>query len=125
VTIWAELGDRISMMYCGTSSVATHLTKQEKNSFLSRLKGGFRSLNRYYNANVNDSFKQTCLDFLLARKQEQSITNYFDDNITRNIIKEAQYCSYNEAVVYVLSWNCNTVDPEELTTKSKLKLFDC
>jgi len=89
VHIWAELGDRISMIYCGTSSVATHLTKQEKNSFFSFLKGGFRSINRYYNANVNDTSKQTCIDFLLARKEEQSITNYFNDNITRSCIEEA------------------------------------
>ena len=28
VGLWAVLGDRISKIYCGTSSVATHMTKK-------------------------------------------------------------------------------------------------
>jgi hypothetical protein len=106
------------MIYCGTSSIATHLTKQQKNTFLSFLKGGLRSLNRFYNANVNDTFKQTCIDFLLARKDQQSTTSYFDDNIYHTI-EETQFCSYSEAVIYILSWNCNTVDPSKLTPREK------
>ena len=69
VNLWAEVGNRISTIYCGTESVATHLTKQEEGSFFSFIKESFRSIGRYYHANVNDAFKQTCIDFLLAKKE--------------------------------------------------------
>lgn len=83
---WVELGDRVSMLYCGTLSIASHLTKQEETSFFSFLTGGVKSINRYYNAAVNDSAKQQAIDFLLGRKEELSKTSYFDDNITRSVI---------------------------------------
>ena len=112
------------MIYCGTESIASHLIKQEDNSFFSFFTGGMKSINRYYNANVNDGFKQTCIDFLLGQKEELSKTKYFDDNITKNVLEEVKYCSYEEAVLFILTWNCNTVDPEKLTQKDKEKLFN-
>lgn len=123
VELWAELGDRISMIYCGTESVATHLTKQESNSFFSFLTGGFRSINRYYNASVSDPPKQQAIDYLLGKMEELSRTPYFDDNITKAVLEEPKYCSYEEIVLYILTWNCNTVDPDKLTPKDKEKLF--
>lgn len=33
--ILAELGNRISLIYSGTDSISTHLTKQEESSFFS------------------------------------------------------------------------------------------
>ncbi len=69
--IWAKLGDKISMIYCGTESMATHLTKKQNNSFMSFLTGGFKSINRYYNANVNDGFKQECIDTLLGNLRNE------------------------------------------------------
>jgi hypothetical protein len=120
---WVELGDRVSMLYCGTLSIASHLTKQEETSFFSFLTGGVKSINRYYNAAVNDGAKQQAIDFLLGRKEELSRTAYFDDNITRNVIEEVKYCTYEEAVVFVLTWNCNTVDPEKLPQRDREKLL--
>lgn len=61
INVWAEIGNKISTIYCGTESVATHLTKQEESSFFSFIKEGFRSIGRYYHANVNDTFKQNCI----------------------------------------------------------------
>ena len=66
VDIWAKIGNRVSQIYCGTESVATHLTKKENNSFFSFFSSGLKSINRYYNANVNDSTKQDCLEFFLG-----------------------------------------------------------
>jgi len=119
--LWVELGNRISMIYCGTDCENPNLKQEETNSFFSFFTGGFRSLNRL---SINDNFRQTCIDFLLGQKEEQSKTKYFEDNITRAVIEETKYCSYEEAVVYILSWNCNTVDPEKLTAKDKEKLFN-
>ena len=66
VGLWAVLGDRISKIYCGTSSVATHMTKKENNSFLSALGGAFTSINRYIHASTSDQFKQECIEILLG-----------------------------------------------------------
>jgi hypothetical protein len=60
---------------------------------------------------------------LLGRKEELSRTSYFDDNITRSVIEEVKYCTYEEAVMFVLTWNCNTVDPEKLHQRDREKLF--
>lgn len=86
VNIWAEVGNKISTIYCGTESVATHLTKQEEGSFFSFIKESFRSIGRYYHANVNDTFKQSCIEFLLGKKEENSRTKYFDDNIVKSVL---------------------------------------
>ena len=60
------MGDRISLIYSGTTSVTSYITKGEKSkNFFSSLGSGFKSLNRYYNANVNDTYKQQCIDWML------------------------------------------------------------
>ena len=66
IKVWAALGDKVSKIYCGTSSVATHMTKKENNSLLSTLGGAFTSFNRYLNASHSDLFKQKCIDSLLG-----------------------------------------------------------
>ena len=48
------------------------MTKKEKNSIFSFLSGGIKSINRYYNANVNDNFKHECIEFLLGRQGKAS-----------------------------------------------------
>lgn len=85
--VWVDLGNRISMIYCGTESIASHLIKKEESSFFSFFTGGIKSINRYYNANVNDGMKQTCIDFMLGRKEELSKTKFFEDNITNDVIE--------------------------------------
>jgi hypothetical protein len=70
-----------------------------------------KSINRYYNANVHDGAKQSYIDFLLGQKEEYSKTKFFDDNITKSVLEEVKYCTYEEAVLFILTWNCNTVDP--------------
>lgn len=37
------------------------MTKGQNNSFFSFLSGGLKSINRYYNANVNDNYKHDCI----------------------------------------------------------------
>ena len=80
---------------------------------------------------MNDDFKQNCIEFLLGRKDELSRTRYFlpnsgtqlatqvpswprryfDDNIVKHVLPEVKYCEYEEAVIYALTWNSNTVNP--------------
>jgi hypothetical protein len=56
---WLENGDRISMIYSGTTSVASHITKGDKNkNFFSAIGSSLKSFGRFVNANVNDDYKQ-------------------------------------------------------------------
>lgn len=66
INIWTTLGNRISEIYCGTASVASHMTKKESNSIKTFLGGAIISLNRYINATTTDVFKQQCIDCLLG-----------------------------------------------------------
>lgn len=60
--LWTQNGDRISLIYSGTTSVASYITKGEKSkNFFSSIGSGIKSINRYYNANVNDNYKQQCI----------------------------------------------------------------
>lgn len=71
------MGDKISMIYSGTSSVSSYITKGEKSkNFFSTLGSGFKSINRYYNANVNDAYKQQCIEWVL-RNSDDTKTHYF------------------------------------------------
>ncbi len=42
----------------------------------------------------------------------------------KGILKETRYCHYEEIIVYMLSWNCNMVDPQKLTAREMEKLFN-
>jgi hypothetical protein len=72
IKVWAALGDKISRIYCGTGSVATHMTKKENNTLLNTLGGAFTSFNRYINASHSDFFKQKCIESLLGARGEHS-----------------------------------------------------
>ena len=74
ITIWANIGDKISKIYCGTSSVASHIIKKENSTVFNFLGGAFKSLNRYINANMSDIFKQECIDFLLGTHLSTKVT---------------------------------------------------
>lgn len=40
------------------------------------------------------------------------------------IIKEHEYCDYEELIIYTLTWNCNMVDPYKLAPRELDKLFN-
>lgn len=83
--MWLDHGDRISLIYSGTESVSSYITRGDKNkNFFSLVSSSFKSLNRFYNASVNDDYKQECLNYLLGIGDESS-TFYFDDNIQRRL----------------------------------------
>ena len=90
---WLENGDRISIIYSGTTSVASYLTKGQKtNNIFNNIGNKLKSLNRLYNANINDTYKQQCIDWILRVGQE-STTHYFDSNIKKKL-NESEYCMF-------------------------------
>lgn len=90
---WLENGDRISIIYSGTTSVASYLTKGEKtNNIFNSLGNKLKSLNRLYNSNINDAYKQQCIDWVLREGQESS-SHFFDTNIKRKL-NETEFCRF-------------------------------
>lgn len=93
IKIWTKIGNRISEIYCGTGSIASHLTKKKNNSFKTFLGGALISINRYINANTTDVFKQQCIEYLLGKfyvkigQREDSKTEYFNSSICLSKIK--------------------------------------
>ena len=76
---------------------------------------------------MNDSTKQECLDYLLCQKEEKSSSmEYFEDNITSEILRkeELKYCTHEEYGIYVVTWNCNMVDPTALQEKDLNKFLN-
>jgi hypothetical protein len=47
-------GNKISNIYCGTDSIADHLTKKEEASYFLNINSGWKSLNRFLNSTMND-----------------------------------------------------------------------
>lgn len=79
---------------------------------MSYITSGIKSINRYYNANMNDSSKQECIDYLLGEQEEKSNSNqYFEDNIVSGVLDQTKYCTYEEFGAYIVTWNCNMVNP--------------
>lgn len=67
---------------------------------------------------MNDNYKQECIDYLLCKKEEKSDSiTYFEDNIATEVLQEIKYCTYEEFGIYIVTWNCNMVDPETLGDK--------
>lgn len=81
-----------------------------------------KSIGRYINAKTSDAYKQECINYLLGNCKEGLDSMYFEDNIT-NVINESKYCTYNDFTAYVLTWNCNNVEPSKLSVKDREKLF--
>ena len=51
---------------------------------------------------------------------------YFEDNITTEILKnqELKYCTHEEYGIYIVTWNCNMVDPSNLQERDLDKLLN-
>lgn len=66
-TMWGDNADFLSMHYTGTGSVISDVTRVGKRSFFGQLDHYSKSINRFYNANIEDKIKQDCIDFLLGK----------------------------------------------------------
>lgn len=108
------------MIYSGTASISSYITKGEKNkNFFSIVGSSFKSINRFYNANVNDEYKQKCLNFVLG-EGDSSRTFYFEDNINKRL-PQIEFNSFEEIGLCILTWNCSNVNPVNLNLE---KLFN-
>ena len=65
--IWAENGDKISIQYAGTASTITTVTKTGGHGIKGLIQHGLATVNRIYQGNFGDDFKQECIDIFLQK----------------------------------------------------------
>ena len=69
---WADNGDKLSFQYTGTGSTISAITRTDTQGFAALIKQGLTSIERFYNANVEDSVKQSSIEHVL-RKHTKSV----------------------------------------------------
>lgn len=64
---WTKNADRMSVLYSGTGALKTDFTRTGKRTFTGSLEDGKRAVMRYVINNLEDTYNQNSLDFLLGK----------------------------------------------------------
>lgn len=99
---WADNGDMLSLQYTGTSSTISSITRGEKQGIKTILSQSFKSINRFYNANLNDAAKQKSIDAVLRRRKDLSQTNWIEAEINS---RESDYTRFYQHRLKCATWN--------------------
>ncbi|KAG2391841.1 hypothetical protein C9374_013326 [Naegleria lovaniensis] len=65
--IWADHGDRISLIYAGTGAIKADFTRTGTRTWSGLLNDGVNSITRYYLNNFKDGIKQDSVNLLLGK----------------------------------------------------------
>ncbi len=105
---WADNGDALSKQYTGAGSTTSAVTRQGKQGFKGWIDQSVKSINRFYQANMEDSYKQKTFDILLNNKASGVIANKVLEIIRK---RETEYARYSKVVVRMATWNMAGRDP--------------
>ena len=108
-SLWADMGDYISIQYAGSASTITSITKHGKHGFFGILQHGIASITRFYQGSFEDSFKQKCIELLLQSHRHNQIlalNPVIEEELTKN---EANFKKYSDLKVYLATWNAGGV----------------
>ena len=74
--VWADNGDIISLIYAGTGSTTSSVTRNGKNTNLfAFVDHGLKSINRYFQNNISDNFKNFLIEsFVCSQKSPLKLT---------------------------------------------------
>lgn len=99
---WADNGDYLSFQYTGTGSTISAITRDGSIGLKGFIMQGITSINRFYNANIQDDEKQTSIDFILRRKNTTQLIN----KITEEMDKRSQeYSQLIDLRIRIVTWN--------------------
>lgn len=99
---WADNGDYLSLQYTGTGSTISSVTRTDTQGFKALIKQGLTSIERFYNANMEDDTKQTSIDNILRKKNSTQIVNKVQEEL------EKRYLEYSEDFdikIRIVTWN--------------------
>lgn len=112
--IWADNGDYISILYAGTGSTISNVTRSGKAGFLNMLDHGLKSIERFYVNNFEDHLKQEAIDLILGENTDEIYWKKFEE-INKQLENQYQeFVSYSPLSVFVLTWNINGFKPSNL-----------
>lgn len=67
IIVWADNGDRISLIYAGTGAIKADFTRTGTRTWSGLLNDGVNSITRYYLNNFKDGIKQDSVNLLLGK----------------------------------------------------------
>lgn len=103
-SLWAEMGDYISIQYAGSASTITSVTKHGKHGIFGLLKHGIATITRFYQGSFEDGFKQKCIDlFLQSQHQSFNVTSPFIEEELKK--HEAKFKKQTNLKIMVGTWN--------------------
>lgn len=112
-TLWAEMGDFISIQYAGSASTITSITKHGKHGVFGLFQHGLATITRFYQGSFEDSFKQKCIELLLQYQQKNF--NFTSPYIEEELKKqESRYKKYSNLKLYFANWNVGARDTKGL-----------
>ncbi|KAL4445921.1 hypothetical protein ABPG74_010913 [Tetrahymena malaccensis] len=88
----ADSGDQISKHYAGTGATTSKATKQGNIGIMGFLDQSLKGIDRFYKGNFEDSYQQECLDFIIGRNNQCSVS--LDKSIFQN---DEELKKYQEA----------------------------
>ncbi|CAD8146641.1 unnamed protein product [Paramecium pentaurelia] len=100
--IWAENGDAISQLYCGTNATTSEFTKKGKTTFKGFITHNFASIGRLFNQTFIDSTKNQIIESYLhgIQNQRSSLQTYLSSQVK-------SYCKFQKYKLFALTWNVN------------------
>jgi hypothetical protein len=99
---WADNGDKLSLQYTGTGSTISSITRTDSHGFSALIRQGFTSLERFYNANVEDSVKQDSIEHVLRKKNKSEIVNKMKEELEK---RKSEYSEFKDVKVRIVTWN--------------------
>lgn len=120
LNLWTENGDALSLQYTGTRSIglggASKSRRQKLKDYVSK---GFRSIERLYNANINDLTRQSSIDSLLRKVCNKRLID--DSEIS---LYEEKYSKFHLVKMRVVTWNLGGHELSQTTDLSQLLIGD-
>ena len=99
---WADNGDKLSFQYTGTGSTISSITRTDTQGFTALIKQGLTSIERFYNANVEDNVKQNSIEHVLRKKNKNVIVNKIHDELDK---RKADFTDTFDLKLRILTWN--------------------
>lgn len=100
--MWADNGDALSEQYTGTGSTISNVTREGKRGLKGMISHGLKTLNRFYNANVEDANRQKGIDFLLRKRGDAKLLGA-DEKLLNN--RKREFTEYSKLRVRAVTWN--------------------
>ena len=103
--LWAENGDSLSMQYAGTASTITTITKTGGHGLMGLFQHAKATVTRLYQGNIEDKYKQECIDILLQKGIQNENLNINPEINYKLLSRKKEYTKYNDFYIFIGTYN--------------------